>query len=498
MLPIVVLGLLFSCQKPQPFDPEKIAVIRIVAGDNQRGYENQPLASPLSVQVIDSNNAGLADVEVYFQVKRGGGQVEPTRVRTDAAGMAATRWSLGTEILQKIRVSIRDDHYETQDIFMRAKTERWVEVVIVSGDRQEGIQGEPLAEPAVVRVQDFEGNPLPNVKVGFKLIAGGGTIAPSGVVTDGSGLAEVYSTLGSGAYQQIRVAVIDDYYFAKYAFVYAQTEFKIEPLPGSRWLSGIDFVDPYGTFYPHDNRILETDNFLTFSDYNRDDIKIQFATMAEEGFRELKGAFVISSSEEVGIFTDDPDSKMTIYYAEYQRVINASWAYGFAITGITSPHYQQPDRLVNGRTTFRNTVVHETMHVLVNLLGCGVNGIYLPHVWFSEGIAEYMSGGGFTPIETYDQYSRWRENNHINPIDMRNYGDPGTTTTSYYPMYGLAVRYLLDEKGLGKTLMNVKAMLEQMTISNDFESAFAQHFGMTLDHFRQNFFDLMEDYLDIY
>jgi len=59
--------------------------------------------------------------------------------------------------------------------------------------------------------------------------------------------------------------------------------------------------------------------------------------MAEEGSRELKGAFVISSSEEVGIFVDDPGSKMTIYCAEYQRVINASWAYGFAITGITSP-----------------------------------------------------------------------------------------------------------------------------------------------------------------
>ena len=97
-----------------------------------------------------------------------------------------------------------------------------------------------------------------------------------------------------------------------------------------------------------------------------------------------------------------------------------------------------------------------------------------------------------------DAYRRWRENNHINPIDMKNYGDPGTTTTSYYPMYGLAVRYLLDEKGLGKTLINVKRMLEEMTISNDFESAFANQFGITLLQFKQNFFDLMEDFLDIY
>lgn len=63
-----------------------------------------------------------------------------------------------------------------------------------------------------------------------------------------------------------------------------------------QWISGIPFyID--NEKIEHDDRILETDNFLTFSDASSDEIKIIYSQMAEDAFEEIKQAFEIQSSE---------------------------------------------------------------------------------------------------------------------------------------------------------------------------------------------------------
>lgn len=88
-------------------------------------------------------------------------------------------------------------------------------LVISDGDHQEGIVGEALPLPLVVRATDPEGDPLPNLEVDFALVGGDGTLAAddgeqvgvsSGVGavlrlrTDAGGRARVHWTLGEASF----------------------------------------------------------------------------------------------------------------------------------------------------------------------------------------------------------------------------------------------------------------------------------------------------------
>lgn len=88
-------------------------------------------------------------------------------------------------------------------------------LVISDGDHQEGIVGEPLPLPLVVRATDAKGDPLPNLEVDFALVGGDGALVgeggvqlgvPSGVgtvlrlKTDAGGRARVSWTLGEASF----------------------------------------------------------------------------------------------------------------------------------------------------------------------------------------------------------------------------------------------------------------------------------------------------------
>ena len=74
------------------------------------------------------------------------------------------------------------------------------EVVIISGDNQQGAPGATLAHPLVVEVRDQFGNPLPGAAVTFTVIAGDGKLSERFAIeeatTDASGRAERTLALG--------------------------------------------------------------------------------------------------------------------------------------------------------------------------------------------------------------------------------------------------------------------------------------------------------------
>ncbi|WP_416233384.1 N,N-dimethylformamidase beta subunit family domain-containing protein [Anabaena sp. UHCC 0399] len=67
----------------------------------------------------------------------------------------------------------------------------------VSGDNQFGATGVTLANPLVVRVLNAQNNPQPGVTVEFAITSGGGSLSSTSVVTDGSGYASTFLTLGT-------------------------------------------------------------------------------------------------------------------------------------------------------------------------------------------------------------------------------------------------------------------------------------------------------------
>ncbi len=69
-------------------------------------------------------------------------------------------------------------------------------LVKVSGDNQEGMPGETLAQLLVVELQDTDGSPRVGALVTFTVVAGGGTLNTASTGTDGNGRAQSLLTLG--------------------------------------------------------------------------------------------------------------------------------------------------------------------------------------------------------------------------------------------------------------------------------------------------------------
>lgn len=249
---------------------------------------------------------------------------------------------------------------------------------------------------------------------------------------------------------------------------------------------------------PHDNRIYETAHFLVFSDASSDDIKIDFANKAERALFEVLSAFDIKNPAAIGI--RDTKSKITIYTRKEPGPSQLAFPYGFLLYGQDSETFLNWPAAMKPR--FYKQIKHETVHVVQFLLGVLPNPQHReqePDRWFNEGLAEYISGGFFIPITTQTEFDAWRKSpDHINPVSIHQWSDlpiPSSRVGEYYPMFGLAVKYLLDKKGLGKSLADVKQMFNAMATEQlDFATAFELHFGMSLAEYEQSFFDRLDNF----
>ena len=86
----------------------------------------------------------------------------------------------------------------------------------------------------------------------------------------------------------MKVSIADQDYSAESAYVLAQTEIDID----FNWISNVSFPTRlYETDVEHDNRTLETDHYLIFSDGSSDHAKVRFAKIAEETLHEVLEAF---------------------------------------------------------------------------------------------------------------------------------------------------------------------------------------------------------------
>lgn len=80
-----------------------------------------------------------------------------------------------------------------------------VTLTVQAGDGQDGVVGEPLGTPLVVRVTS-DGEPLPGRGVVFEIQAGDGSVSPDTAVTDPAGQAMAQWTLGQAPGEQVAAA----------------------------------------------------------------------------------------------------------------------------------------------------------------------------------------------------------------------------------------------------------------------------------------------------
>lgn len=85
-------------------EPYKVA---LASGNNQTGESGKQLANALQVLVTDENSQPLANVDVDWKIKTGGGTLTTATSKTNAQGLASTRWTLGSTGSQAVEASVK-------------------------------------------------------------------------------------------------------------------------------------------------------------------------------------------------------------------------------------------------------------------------------------------------------------------------------------------------------------------------------------------------------
>lgn len=362
----------------------------------------------------------------------------------------------------------------------------------ISGEYQDAPNGTKLPLPIVVKVTDENNNPVDSIKIVFKIIYGGGSLEKKTIMTDQNGKDSVFWKLGHETDHILKVSFSDSK-LGRPVYTYAQTNLRLTNM----WISGVNLY-VYNTEMPHDNRILESNNFLTFSDGSSDDMKIIFSKMAEESFYNIKELFGFESSEDLGVYNDHSYTKITIYTNKNANLPYMQQAFntGFVLHGLDSPTLQSWNL---PKFYFRKQMQHEMTHVLQWLIGLGgVKVNAWPEVWFTEGIAEVASNdlnGSFTSLNDYRQYLETFD--FKNPVSIHSNSDYNISMDSirfYYKLFGLAMHCILSPKGLNKTYEDILALYNDMLTTNNFAKSFKNIMGMSISEFEENYETYVSQY----
>ncbi len=157
----------------------------------------------LKVKVLDKDGNGVEGVPVIFQKleeppQRNGAVVGSEPVTTDADGTAAARITLGEKAGEYIFRAVSPVLAGQQVTFtVHARPDAPYYLSKLSGDRQSMTRGRRLVYPVVVRVTDRYQNPVAGVPVNFAPAAGSGTVSATEVITDETGAAPNWWTIGN-------------------------------------------------------------------------------------------------------------------------------------------------------------------------------------------------------------------------------------------------------------------------------------------------------------
>ena len=148
------------------------------------------------VEVRDQFDEPLQGVQVKFSVTNGGGTLNAIIVATDSNGRAESRLTLGQSLgANAVRVSVTG--IEEKKMFNAEGIRTPIAFWIISGDKQQGVVGTALANPFIVEVRDYSGEPpYQACRSCSPLRRADGTLSVTNEVTGSNGRVESILTLG--------------------------------------------------------------------------------------------------------------------------------------------------------------------------------------------------------------------------------------------------------------------------------------------------------------
>lgn len=200
LLLLVPIALIWACAE-DPTSPRQTGpavAYAIVSGNDQTGTVGQDLPQPIRVLATDANNQPVPNVVVNFVTTGGGGSVFAGSALTDATGIAAEIWTLGTVAGSPQTLEVRAvDAAGVKHVYglftATAVAGGPTAIVLVAGDGQTADAGTAVAVAPAVKLTDQFGNLVPNQLVAFAVSSGGGSVTGGSATTNAQGIATVGS-----------------------------------------------------------------------------------------------------------------------------------------------------------------------------------------------------------------------------------------------------------------------------------------------------------------
>jgi len=172
--------------------------LSVFSGNNQSGPVGQELPQPIKVLATDGNNQPIANQVVNFVVTAGDGSVFAGTALTNANGIAAEVWRLGTVAGSTQTVEVRavapDGTKQVFGVFTANALAGPPDTIVVNGgNNQSAPVNAAVAIAPSVRLADQYGNPVPSHSVTFAVLTGGGSVTGSPALSNASGIATVGS-----------------------------------------------------------------------------------------------------------------------------------------------------------------------------------------------------------------------------------------------------------------------------------------------------------------
>jgi alpha-tubulin suppressor-like RCC1 family protein len=205
---VAVGAVVGACSDKATTGPSKVqgkdfaSALRSVDGDQQIGAVAAALTKQLVVKVIDANGLPVEGATVTFNVRGGGGSVNPTANMSSQSGLVSATWTLGTSLGANKVVAILSSSYILDSaVFTATATAGAPRVItITGGNNQNSNVGRALPIPLAIKLADQFGYPISGVRVTWTPGALSGTVVPVNDTSSADGSASANWTLGTNAF----------------------------------------------------------------------------------------------------------------------------------------------------------------------------------------------------------------------------------------------------------------------------------------------------------
>ena len=268
------------------------------------------------------------------------------------------------------------------------------------------------------------------------------------------------------------------------------------------WNPATNFGGPFG----HDRHPFRSDNFLVFGASASQAARQHTSRVAEESLAEVLDLLSITTGDFdfLPSYAESRIHVMAIGTEPFGNNTGFAYRDGMVVISTEAPQYSrfgfEPSR-------YKRLLKHETTHVVEFLLIGDPRYPQASDVWWREGFAHYTSRPRPSMITTRAQVESWMVAHAAlpgegNPVAVHVWNDfpesvrTGGQTFSYYDMFELTVRYLLDPDGHGGTPEQVVALYDELGAGTSFAAAMSEVFGLELNAFEEDYWGIILPYLD--